>query len=136
MGNENCTYLFRFVNPTQHKLVALNIGVMFENGHMVDKLTVHDVANHGRRLNVFQNEVTNKYTDMSMKSVIENENRQNLINKLDHYFTYSIVEIVMILLLCALQVEFVKKLLSTNNVVWFDLIRTVTIIYHLTSLTM
>ena len=84
---------------------------------MVDKLTVHDVANHGRRLNVFQNEVTNKYTDMSMKSVIENENRQTLINKLDHYFTYSIVEIVMILLLCALQVEFVKKLLSTNNVV-------------------
>jgi hypothetical protein len=52
-----------------------------------------------------------------MKSMMENENRLSLLNKLDRYFAYSIVEIVMILVLCVLQVELVKKLLSSTNIV-------------------
>lgn len=56
---------------------------------------------------------------MSMKSVLENQNRENLLNKLDRYYIYSIVELVILLVLCLVQVEFVKKLLcNTSNIVW------------------
>lgn len=95
---------------------------MFDDHHGAGKLTVNDVADHSKRLQVFRHDVSNKYTDVSMRSVLENENRQSLIKKLDHYYAYSIVEIVMVIVLCVLQIEFVKKLLSTNNIVWFNLI--------------
>ena len=92
---------------------------MFDGHHAADKLTVHDVANHSQRVETFRQDVSSKYTDVSMRSVLENENRGVLIKKLDHYYIYSIVEIVLVLVLCVLQVEFIKKLLSTNNVIWF-----------------
>lgn len=83
--------MIRFINPSTHKLVAMNIGLMFDSHHGADKLTVNDVANHSRRVDIFRQEVSHKYTDVSARSVMENENREALNKKLDSYYVYSIV---------------------------------------------
>ena len=45
------------------------------------------------------------------------ENRGELMDKLDRYYAYSIVEILIIAVLCVMQVEFVRKLLASTSVV-------------------
>jgi hypothetical protein len=32
-GNDNTSYLIRFVNPSDHKMIAFNMAVLFEIGH-------------------------------------------------------------------------------------------------------
>lgn len=84
---------------------------------MTDKLSAEDVANHSKRIDTFRKEISNHYTDMSIKSMLENKNRENLLSRLDRYFVFSIVELIIILVMCVIQVELVKKLLCNNTYV-------------------
>ncbi len=116
-GNENSSYLIRFVNPASHKLIAFNLQVLFEIGHSADKLTAVDVADHSRRLKVSREQVINRYQDIGSREMMATENRGQLMEKLDRYYAYSIVEILIIAVLCVMQVEFVRKLLASTSVV-------------------
>jgi hypothetical protein len=68
MGNENSTYVLRFYNPSYHKLIALSVSAIFEKGHIADKVTVDDVADHSRRIKLFENQIHNRYNDVMMRS--------------------------------------------------------------------
>ena len=116
-GNDNNTYLIRFVNPSDHKMLAFNLAVLFEIGHSAEKLTAVDVADHGRRIKVTQDQLNARLKDSYSRNVFEGENRERLLDKMERYFIYSIVEIFIIAVLCVMQVEFVRKLLGPTSVV-------------------
>lgn len=67
MGNENSSYIIRFVSPSKEKLIAFNLAVLFEIGHSADKLTAVDVADHSRRVNQTRTEVISRFHDVHMK---------------------------------------------------------------------
>ena len=103
-GSDNTSYLIRFVNPSDHKMVAFNLAVLFEIGHSAEKLTAVDVADHGRRIKVSQEQLTTRLKDSYSRNVFEVENREKLLDKMERYYIYSIVEILIIAVLCVMQV--------------------------------
>jgi hypothetical protein len=72
------------------------------------------VADHSRRIKISHEQMTNRLKDASSRNVMESENNDVLLDKLDRYYIYSIVEILIISVLCVMQVEFVRKLLSPS----------------------
>jgi hypothetical protein len=86
-------------------------------GHSADKLTAVDVADHSRRVKISREQVTNRFQDIGSREIMAIENRGELMDKLDRYYAYSIVEILIIAVLCVMQVEFVRKLLASTSVV-------------------
>jgi hypothetical protein len=61
--------------------------------------------------------MTARLKDSSSRNVFEAENRERLLDKMERYYIYSIVEILIIAVLCVMQVEFARKMLITTSVV-------------------
>ena len=69
-GSANSSYHFRFMNSAGHKLIALNKAVILQQGHVENKLSVSDVANHSHRLKMFKEQVNERFMNVGFKSTM------------------------------------------------------------------
>ena len=58
--------------------------------HVGSKLIVEDVADHGRRVSEFRNQLKEKLKEQTSRQMMENENEKSLTTAFGHYYFYNI----------------------------------------------
>lgn len=116
-GRANSSYLLRFVNHGTSRLVDMRMNRILLHAHIGGKLVAEDVADHGARVVKTREGITVRLQEQREKLVLQGENQRKLMKGLDHYYFYSIGEIVLLGIICVIQVESIRKLLISSSVV-------------------
>ena len=116
-GKENTTYLIRFSNGYQRKLVLFRVSTLLEEHHFHDKATVEDIADHSERIGNLADDVAVRMKDVKDKFALQMENQRRVLTGFDHYYISVVGELVFVGVLVVLQVECVKSLLMTTTVI-------------------
>lgn len=78
---------------------------------------MEDVADHAKRIENLQVQLAERMKQTHDVLMFKEVNQKKLLEGLDHYYFYNIVEIVVMGIICVIQVESVRKLLMNNSVI-------------------
>jgi hypothetical protein len=116
-GQPNTTYSIKFSNNGLHRLISLSVAVLIEQTHIENRVSSDEFVGYGSRTKGFYNEVSERFRDLYDKSIIEISNKKTLSWGIEKYYVYTIVETLLVAIMCLAQVQCVQKILSSSTVV-------------------
>lgn len=116
-GKANETYLLRFSNLADKRMVIMKVSKLIEEHHFRDKVTVEDVADHPSRLQNIEEEFGARMEDVQVRLAMGMQNQRKLQSRFDQYYVSIVGELVFLGVLVVMQVECVKRLLLTTTVI-------------------
>ena len=111
------TYLLRYLNEADERLVTLMLPHMVESNHLKTAATVEDVADHSKRIKKLADDLKGKRQELELNFGLEMVNNRKLSEGFTRYWWFSAAEVVLVAVIVLLQVEAIRRLLMPATVV-------------------
>lgn len=100
------------------KLVTMSFKVLVEDSHTASRLESSVLAYQALRVERFGAEISNAFSHLGRIAVFEHQNLEVVTSKLNKYYYWEIMEMLLMVGVCIAQVIVAKRMLqSTEGVV-------------------
>lgn len=91
---------------------------MVETGKVEKRMTTDEFDSIGVRATDLRANVKDKFWKIGELAVLEQTNRRTANEALSTYSWYMMLETIVVVALCLLQVESIRKMLTNQSIVW------------------
>lgn len=106
-GKANSKYLIRMINPGKPRLFSLNIVQIVDQSHVSHALTGDDFITYGSRAARIHDEIKSQMETRQALGMMEVSNQKSLNTGINHYFRFSILELVLVIGACVVQLKLI-----------------------------
>ena len=113
----NHSYHFNFINSDKHRIIIIQMTQVIESAKVEKNIKSSDFESFKARAVEFKDDVMKSAKTHHETTTLEFSNRKALTESLRTYSYYMMGETVVVAVLCLLQVEGIRKMLSSSSVV-------------------